>query len=474
MSAAQVVPILVWPVSALVLSVAVLWLGWRGRWTVLGWFGLDALARRAPWFGGLAALGLLLAPFWLVALYYAVSSFFVLTASPLAPLGPAGRALHFGALAALGAVSGLLVAGPFALARAWRAERALAEQASRARAREEAEAEARFAEAVRELAARSTVTRRRFQPCYQRLPGGNIRRDARGRPVIETDGEGRAIGEWQVWRESVPNVEQRIGALFALEQIALGHERLHLPVIETLAAYVRENARRSDEPDPAAPAEPAPPRADIIQALRIIARRPEARRALERSRTPPFRPDLSAAELPLADLAGLDLSEVVLARADLSGAWLDGARLARADLTAASLAECWAEEADFSHARLEAADLAGAWLARARLVRALLGGADLSGARLRKADLTGAELDRAVTGGTDVAGARMTLAWLHGLDCRGLVNLRQDQIDEAFGDGTTRLPEHIARPRHWPAERLSHAESWQLWREACAEAGLPD
>ncbi|AUY52346.1 pentapeptide repeat-containing protein [Streptomyces sp. CB01881] len=95
--------------------------------------------------------------------------------------------------------------------------------------------------------------------------------------------------------------------------------------------------------------------------------------------------------------------------------------------------------ADLFGARLRGADLRGA-----NLRGALLVAADLSGADLRLADLIGADLRDA-----DLAGADLTEALF----------LTQAQLNAARGDATTRLPETLARPAHWPATAAASAPS---------------
>ena len=58
-----------------------------------------------------------------------------------------------------------------------------------------------------------------------------------------------------------------------------------------------------------------------------------------------------------------------------------------------------------------------------------LGWTDLPGATLFGADLSGADLS--------------------GADLQGVVDLTQDQIEEAIGDEDTTLPEGIDRPDSW-------------------------
>ncbi|RMD90312.1 MAG: hypothetical protein D6811_10840, partial [Alphaproteobacteria bacterium] len=313
MGLSQILGVLVWPISAIVLAAIILWAVWKARAAILRGLGLHEVAARNPYLGGLFGLALVLAPVWLILLYYAVVSFFVITGAGLPQAGGMARLWHFLTVAAVVLTLALLVAAPLMLARAWIAERrTAAEEAARAAAERAARAE-RFRTAVVQLGAMKTETHRRFKPVYQRLAGGRIRRDAQGAPVVETDAQGRVIGEWVVWDEVSPNIEQRIGALFALERIAQASEEDHIPVMETICAYIRENAAAEELPEPAdAESRCRPPRPDIQMALRILGRRPEARIAHEAAQQPPYRLDLTGAELPMADLARTRLGPVKL------------------------------------------------------------------------------------------------------------------------------------------------------------------
>jgi len=86
-----------------------------------------------------------------------------------------------------------------------------------------------------------------------------------------------------------------------------------------------------------------------------------------------------------------------------------------------------------------AADLVGRDLRSTRLC-----GADLRGAYLIAADLRGCDL-----AGVDLLGADLRDARLEGADLSDAVFLTQPQVDAAKGDGSTRLPAAIRRPRHW-------------------------
>ncbi|MEO3872061.1 pentapeptide repeat-containing protein [Nonomuraea sp. B12E4] len=91
-------------------------------------------------------------------------------------------------------------------------------------------------------------------------------------------------------------------------------------------------------------------------------------------------------------------------------------------------------------------DRRGADLIGARLRGADLRAADLRGAYLIGADLRDADLRRA-----DLIGADLRGADLSGADLTGAIFLTQLQVNSAKGDATTRLPDLLTRPGHWPA-----------------------
>lgn len=473
MNPTQFVPILVWPVAAVVLAALVVLTLWNMRLRILKALGLEALGRASPSMGGVLALAIILSPFWLILLYYSLTSFFVLSSQPVLQMPADRQAGHFVAVAVVIVTVAALVSVPIVLVRAWLAERRTISAEALQTTEAERLASDRFNAAVMQLGAQKRLTRQQFKPVYQRIPGGKIRRDDDGLPMVETDGLGQTIGEWDVWEEIAPNIEQRIGALFALERIARESEADHIPAMETIAAYIRENAEAGVEVEetPDAPAQFLPPRADIQMALRILGRRGADRMAYEARQTPPFRIDLRGADLPLADLAGLDLGPLRLDRANLAGAWFDGADLSGAELVSANLRDAWMEECRLARAKLEEADMRGAWVVNADLRGAKLDGADLSGARLRGSDMAGAELDRTILHGTDFSRARLYLAWLRGADLRGADHLLQAQVDDAFGDHTTRLPAEISRP-DWPEDRLTYVKSFEMWQELKVSSGL--
>jgi hypothetical protein len=153
-----------------------------------------------------------------------------------------------------------------------------------------------------------------------------------------------------------------------------------------------------------------PPPTDIEAVLKVIRRRSEKYHALQ---TPTNR---------------LDLRKAVLRRANLGRAHLEYAELDWAYLNGANLAWANLHGADFRYAHLHGANLMYAHLEVTNFDRAHLEGAivaaNLQGSYLTNAHLEGADLSRAE-------------------------GLTQPQIDGAFGDAKTLLPEGLTRPANW-------------------------
>ncbi|WP_081531392.1 pentapeptide repeat-containing protein [Rhodovulum sp. P5] len=215
----------------------------------------------------------------------------------------------------------------------------------------------------------------------------------------------------------------------------------------------------------------APPRSDVRIALEVIGRRAANRIVLEKAenyRLDLRKANLQGAELRGAHLEGADLWEARLEGAILSGAHLEGAILSGAHLEGASLGEAHLEGAFLGWAHLEGANLVWARLEGANLVWAHLEGASLEGARLEGAGLVVARLE-----GAFLEGARLdnrtsfTAATLRGAAVKDVdftpIALTQDQIDSAFGDGSTKLG-NLKRPAHWPSADLNGHEFEEEWR----------
>jgi len=141
-----------------------------------------------------------------------------------------------------------------------------------------------------------------------------------------------------------------------------------------------------------------------------------------------------------ANLLGAKLSGVNLSKANLRNANLFTARLNCACLSGA----------DLSHADLRGAFLDSANLEAASLLSSKLEDADLTGATLIGADLTGADLNGANLTDANLLDVNATGAILHGANLSSARNLTQAQLDSAFGDEKTQVPEGLQRPSPKP------------------------
>lgn len=297
-----------------------------------------------------------------------------------------------------------------------------------------------------------------------------------GKP-LEKEGWWRSkVGQWQVFSETQPNIEVRIGAILSLERIAQDSTRYdkgrdHVRVMEILCAYVRENSNATppqDYPEPdweplkddAAETERAAhlekweesltdsffhskartwthdlpePRPDIAMVLRVLGRRTSDQRRVEAAwpeapdnkTTWPFdnhRPELLAQLHNYSgyrlDLRGANLQRVDISaqRPDASDAVFSGAILKDARLQGANFSKARLEWADLSHARMTGATLEGANMRKADIIGAYMEGVNLSRAQLQEAVLVSAWLDAA-----DCSGAQMDGVLLSGARTVGAV-----------------------------------------------------
>ena len=346
-------------------------------------------------------------------------------------------------------------------------------------------------------------------------------------------------GNWQVAERTKPNLEVRIGAIYALERISQDSARDHIQIMEILCAYIRQNAGRENVPLP--DGDPTPeewkawakegrehPRLDVDVALKVIERRSETRKQLERDdeynlgleRTPLRKIILSqrcleGADLRGAELQGTDFGHAALQRTNLGTAKLQGVCLGNAELQGANLAGAKLQGADLSNgefkdafflsASLQGADLGyaslqGAYLGFARLQRALLmcadlqdanlgsarlQGADLSSAilkdvnlgrtRLQEANLGHANLQRAYLGNADfdeytnLSNAKFQGAALRLVNCTNLPQFAA-HVQDMFGDASVKLPgghgpDHDNWPKHWPKFHLAPEDFETEWRK---------
>jgi hypothetical protein len=131
--------------------------------------------------------------------------------------------------------------------------------------------------------------------------------------------------DWQNVALTLPNIEVRLGAIYALERIAQDSPRDHIRVMEILCAYIRENVPTKS----LAPTEPGnnftAKRTDIQTAIDVIGRRSDQQIALEIQKE--YRLDFSQT----------DLSQYNFNQGNFSGAIFEACRLEATNFTRAKL-----------------------------------------------------------------------------------------------------------------------------------------
>jgi Pentapeptide repeats (8 copies) len=220
-------------------------------------------------------------------------------------------------------------------------------------------------------------------------------------------------------KDATPNLEVRLGGVYALERIARDSPRDHWTIMEVLTSYVRQNAPW--QPKVADGPVLGKPRADIQAILTVLGRR-----------KPPLEPpewrEQGALDLTQADLRGTNLRGAILYGAILSRANLFGTNLSGADLSGANLRD----------AILGGADLRGTNFRGAILYGAILSTTNLTGAILIGANLIRADLSEAILNGANLSGADLTGANFYGADLTGanFYGARNLTVVKTAGDGT--------------------------------------
>lgn len=242
-----------------------------------------------------------------------------------------------------------------------------------------------------------------------------------------------------------PNVEARVGAIYALEAIARDSKEFHRPIMEVLTAYVRRNAPW-DEAIGATGGTGATEAADAgpggeqgagrgrgiapdVQAILTVL----GRRHTENERGEDRRLDLSNTDIRGIDLIDANLERAIFRGANLRGADLMGARV---------------RGADFFRSGLEDAKLHGADLRQASLIRARLQGAMLMKRRLSEEGRYQAARSwfgrrKTRTVDVDLKGAVLVGAQLQAANLEGATNLSEEQLEAAEIDEETGPPEHL-------------------------------
>jgi len=352
--------------------------------------------------------------------------------------------------------------------------------------------------------------------------------------VFELDEDGKSV------QRTRPNIEVRVGAIYALERISQDSLRDHVAIMEILTAYLRQNspadtAQPFKDPETGKEmedwetsaadaseedrkkhldarherlgrwfieskawrwAQELKARTDIQAAVQVLGRRTPDQRAMERS-DDRYGPDGYQLDLRQTNLQAVDISHLNFSKALLQNSRLEGANLFAARIEEAELLGAWMEGANLNGARMERAELSGARMEGADLSKARMEGADLIEARMEGTNLSGARME-----GTDLMRARMEGAdlkgaWIEGADLEAIsvdqstrlkvetnhasalslidfseVEVPEDFLKSAFGDGSVILPEGYTAGEgvlaHWVARSLNWVTfriEWHKWQD---------
>jgi len=245
-----------------------------------------------------------------------------------------------------------------------------------------------------------------------------------------------------------PSIEVRLGAIYALERIAIDSPRDHWTIMEILTAYVRLNAPL----DPGHRySESEEPRTDIQAILTVLGRR---KTGPTRER-PERRLDLSASRL-----CGADLYETNLQLANLQGANLQGATLSDANLRGAYMSQANLQGAYMNHANLQGATLSDANLQGAYMPQANLQGANLNQANLQDASLDEANLQDASPQYANLQGANLAKANLRGAILYR-TNLQNADVTDANLQGAILADAILLKTKGLTPEQVTSTKDWE-------------
>ncbi|MEV3981741.1 pentapeptide repeat-containing protein [Nonomuraea sp. NPDC049758] len=258
-----------------------------------------------------------------------------------------------------------------------------------------------------------------------------------------------------------PATDVRLGALYALQRIAIDSSRDRPTIRNLLAAFVRNHDACSVQP---LPKQCSMKDSEAGAGLRIeLTQLPtDTRTALNIARALTVagddRLDLARVRFPSVDLRGIDLSGMnltaaTLRGADLSNSILIATNLRGANLTRASLNDANMSGADLGLDGVSAADMRNTQLGRTNLRGANLNGVDLSNANmiladLRNAELMAADLTKVVAWQANMSRVSLTNASLKDADLRevdlrgaylgGMKEMSPEQVRKmAITDATT-------------------------------------
>lgn len=286
----------------------------------------------------------------------------------------------------------------------------------------------------------------------------------------------------------VPNLEVRIGAIFALERISQDSLRDHVQVMEILSAYIRNNGQRDldqkyeverKKDAPHLPEKYLALREDLRTALLVIGRRSLTNIKHERSLNPPYSIDLQGANFSEVRIDNLNLqfamlentiwSQAHLRRANFSGAQIiesnfDGAELETAAFEGALLMHVSFKGGAVPESSFRDSDLFSCVFERSELQNTIFNGANIQHCDFRLAQLMRAKFENASVSRIILKNAHLFDAdFSHSkyMDDKCLVGT----LGIVSGDGMTSIPPHLSPPSNWlsPSAFENDADAFEIY-----------
>lgn len=231
-----------------------------------------------------------------------------------------------------------------------------------------------------------------------------------------------------------PNLEVRMGAIYALERIAKDSLRDHIQIMEILSAYIRQNAVKPLHVN-------LKLRLDIQIALTVIGRRAHSQIKLERKRK------------YVLDLSNINLDNVVLKGLNFDRANFEHSSFRDSNLSLGSFIKASFYQVDFEKAQLYKAKFNGAILFHTNFKATLLPYADFKNAEIGQANFS----DNSQVDGVDFTEfKRFKYVKMQGIDLSHGVKIESEQLKQIFADASVVLAEKLSPVNHWPKVKLGN------------------
>lgn len=379
---------------------------------LLGWLGL----RRKPDFSKARPLGGLISVSVAAVLAWLLISAIIRFVQASWSIDPDGTALRN-----TGLVLAAMIGVPFLVWRSVVAQKQVD-------VAEQGQITDRINKAVEGLGAERTVKTVHETPRYQKK-GSKWVRDGGGNLMPALRPDGLPIVDRKVAENSEPNLEVRIGAIYALERIAQDSVRDAISIIKILSAYVRENCAerkiRSAE-------ETSENLSGLLDKVRYL------------------RTDVSAALEVTLKLTASSAQPENLKKA----AGFRGSVFRRLMLGSLNFSNCDLRLCDFGGAFLLDNDFEGAVFTGSSFDGSFLTGSNVKGCIFGQTSF-----DKA----TDLANSNFQGALFYSCDLSE-TNITQEQLSLTYGDASVKLSASLHKPRHWSKKHQSFDQLNTAWQ----------